>query len=149
MEPLCRPRGGVAQIPVPAAAAPRGRGVDRLPDGPRETADARPDRGARLPGALPRAAAPVRRPPADRHHHLHHQRRLLLHAAHPGHPRLPVCRRLHRLHHHLLVVIALSQHLLLRRRHDNIPLLTLRCYPWLQSRAHTNADSILELHAVW
>ena len=57
VESLRRARGGGPQVPVPDVAPQRGRGVHRVPDGPRETADPRADREPRLPRVLPGATA--------------------------------------------------------------------------------------------
>ena len=81
VESLCRPRGGDPQVSVPDVAAQRGGGVHRVPDGARETANARPDRESCLPGVVPRAATTVDESsasPARTTCHLRIRERLLL-----------------------------------------------------------------------
>lgn len=89
VEPFHRAGGGVAQVPVPVAAAQRRRRQHSLPDGPRTSPDPRPHRRSRLPGA------DVRRPPKVSALAAHRRRlslleRLLLHDRHDVVARLVV-----------------------------------------------------------
>lgn len=53
MEPLRGPGRGDPQTPVPDAVARRRRGIDGVPDGPRETPDPPADQEPGVAGAVP------------------------------------------------------------------------------------------------
>lgn len=88
MEPLRRTRRGSFTPPVPDASPQRGGGVDRMPDGPRETPNLATDQKPCVASALPRPTAdddPATATPDVRQWHrlrAHHPNRLLLYVQH-------------------------------------------------------------------